>query len=369
MGGAGGGAIEIRANGRLTANGSYVSTGASGLSPQADGANSGGSVGEAVGADGPGKNGRSWRGGYGGAGTFVAGVPGEFGTSGGHGGAGGSGSAGGGGAGGTIKLFASVVQTTGVIVDTSGGAGGNAGGNGRFIVGSNTPVDLSSSLIAGAGVEQHAGAVDTNPFIKNGLETPFIPGLTGGPEVYGRLNGLDARSREMLPYLTGVPAGAASALLRLPDGPGAYADPIPGFDMLLLINLTAAALANPALGVDPSGLDLTFVQALLVRGPDRNPFFQGAGAQLLGSLPGYEIFATLIPEHGTIFNLGYNGHEISGLDLQIGHVLYLDRQAALVPESSTLALFVAGIGVLLGIFRSKRLFPCRSIRINGLRHH
>ena len=126
---------------------------------------------------------------------------------------------------------------------------------------------------------------------------------------------------------------------------------------------------NPALGVDPSGLDLTFVQALLVRGPDRNPFFQGAGAQLLGSLPGYEIFATLIPEHGTIFNLGYNGHEISGLDLQIGHVLYLDRQAALVPESSTLALFVAGIGVLLGIFRSKRLFPCRSIRINGLRHH
>lgn len=334
VGGAGGGAVEIRANGRLTASGLYVATGGTG------GFGSAGSRGQTGGSGGGGTGAgfnTVYRGGFGGSGG-----------GGGDGAVGGDGGLGGGGAGGTIKLVASVVQTSGVSVYTTGGGGASTGGNGRFIVGSNSAVDLSSSLISGRAVEQYAGAMDNNPFIKASLDTPFIPDLAGGAEVYGRLNGLTAQSPEMLPLLGGVPGGATTALLRLPDGPAGYSDVIPGFDMLLLVNLGAAALANPVLGIDPAGMDLDFKQALLERGPERNPFFGGAGAQTLVALAGYEIYATLIPQQGTIFNLGYNGHLTTGIDLQIGQAVYLNQQAGVVPEPAAFALLMVGLVVLLG---------------------
>lgn len=350
-GGGGGGAIEIRANGRMIASGSYMSHGGSGAigsygpdSPLPGGTPEAGRSGACIG--------HGYCGGRGGDGGF-----------GGYGGEGGFGGQGAGGAGGTIELVGSVVQTSGLIVDTTGGAGGNTGGNGRFIVGSNTPVDLSSSLLVGTNTEQYTGAMDVNPLIKDGVETPFIPGLLGGPEVYGRLNGLDSRSAEILPYLTGLPASAAAALLRLPDGPPGYGDFMPDFDMLLIVNMTSALLLNPMLGIDPSGTDTNFVQLLLERGPDSNPFFGGAGATALAALPGYEIYATLIPKTGTIFNLGFNDHLTAGLDLKPGKVVYLNSQAAVVPLPASGVLLFSGAGFIA--LRCRRVVRQASCTLRG----
>jgi len=118
---------------------------------------------------------------------------GASGGAGGHGGAGGTGGTGGvggGGAGGTVMLLGSVTNTSG-SVNASGGAGGDgngaAGGKGNLILGNNTATAFGGTA-TGVSSSLVAGTVAANPFVNLSPNTPYIPGLVNGAEVYGNGN-------------------------------------------------------------------------------------------------------------------------------------------------------------------------------------
>ncbi len=129
-----------------------------------------------------------------------------------------------------------------------------------------------------------------NPFIQIDLETPYIPDLFGGAELFGLLEGVDAESNGVARFLGGAPTDATLALLRLDTGPGGYSDDFVGFDMLLFINMMDTVLADPMLGIVPEGNGDSFLIDLLFGGYMTDPTFGGVGGpQLLGGLDGLAI--------------------------------------------------------------------------------
>jgi hypothetical protein len=147
---------------------------------------------------------------------------------GGAGGVGGQGGAGGGGAGGTVKLWGSVTDTRAGAVDVPGGPGGwpgrHDGEAGRLIFGSNTE-PFGGRLEGGAEIEAYPGLRELNGHLSDFAETPYLPGLVGGSDIAGLLNGLNAGSFPAV--LAEAPAGARVALLRLSTGPAGYAYAFP----------------------------------------------------------------------------------------------------------------------------------------------
>jgi hypothetical protein len=343
-GGGGGGAIEIHANGQITVAGSFAAQGGNGTS---------GAGGSSGGAPSGGFSGSA-----GGHGSVYYGGNGGNGGAGGYGGTGGNGGGGGGGSGGTVMLLGSVIDTAGVVVNTSGGSGAaGAGGNGRFVVGSNTGFDVGASLITGSRVESYDGARNTNPFIAGGVETPYIPHLSGGAEAYGVLAGMNVFSPEIQPLLGTIPSNAAAELVRLPIGPLGYNDDFKGYDMLLYVNLTNHALVNPRLGLDPSGSDETFLKPLLEGGLTHNPIFGGSGSPVvMHSLGAFGVYATLVPEGSNFFNAGFGGHSVGGFDLSHGAAarIFLDSHVNAIPEPSTYAMLLAGLGLLGFMVRRRK---------------
>jgi hypothetical protein len=355
-GGAGGGAFEILANGRVTVDGatSLLAQGGNG-----EGQNTSTQTGRQPGGAGlPGGGGSGGGSGDGGgvnlykAGNGGHGGAGGSGGGGGAGGLGASGGAGGGGAGGTVKLYGTAVDAPGATVDASGGAGGagggGAGGDGRFVLGTN--VSDGSPLVTGATSSFFQGPRATNPFIKGGVETPYIPDLVGGADIYGLLSGVTASSPDFSSVLAGAPSDAVGALYRGDIGPSGYSDDFTGFDILLYINLGVRDLMNPMLGLDPASTDAAFQQALLTGGYMTDPLFGGSGGpQTLSDLTSGAIWATLISDTGTIFNASANRViPISGASLHNNDVVYLLRVPS-VPEPGTLLLLgigLAGLGVL-----------------------
>jgi 6-phosphogluconolactonase (cycloisomerase 2 family) len=261
------------------------------------------------------------------AGSGGKGGTGGTGGDGGLGGRGGDGGLGGGGAGGTVKLFGSVLNADGAEVDTSGGLGANKGGDGRLIIGSNTQGGRPSST--GTLEEDNIewfGSRNANPFIYVAndtplVETPMIADLLGGAEAYGLLdgdlddfrenirNGLIAAEQQEFDDLD--PA-AIAALVRMDVGPAAYSDDYTGFDLLLFINLTDIALADPMLGIDPNGQNTSFMESLLVGGFALDTLFddpgdpQNGGPQNLEALEAFGVWGTLIPENGMTVNASVN---------------------------------------------------------------
>jgi hypothetical protein len=288
----------------------------------------------------------------------AAGGWGGYGAPGGAGAYGGAGALGAGGGGGMMMINGAVVQTAGIMVDVAGGTGSQTGGDGRLVVASNSAIDLRSSLVSGARVETYAGRRDINPFIQGNPATPFIPDLQGGAEAYGLLDGLTSTSAAIAPFLAGTPLGAAAGVLRLPDGPWGYADIVPGFDMLLFVNLSDQALLHPLLGIVPVGSEPAFFTPLLLRGSARNPDFGGGGAVTLDALAAHAIYALMIPEDGTEFNVGFNGQGVSALHIGLGAPVFLDKAAQPVPEPATLATLLSGLGLVVAVVRRRR--PCAS---------
>ena len=147
VGGGGGGALELVAKGRITvgASTSFLAVGGTGST----GGNGLGST------QGP-------IDGYAGGDGLDDYYDGGGGGGGGGGGTGGIGGDGAGGAGGTIKLYATDISAGSASITTSGGAGigtAPAGGQGRFIIGSNTQLTKSGNVVTGNGGQPNLGGV------------------------------------------------------------------------------------------------------------------------------------------------------------------------------------------------------------------
>jgi len=207
-------------------------------------------------------------------------------------------------------------------VDTSGGVGGTgapgaepetAGGDGRFLLCSNTVVTPPATIVNAQQLE-FDGTRGVNPFIKGATTlTPYLPDLVGGAELFGLLEGIDAQAADFQAVRDQAPGNAVAALYRGDVGPTGYADDFEDFDMLVFLNLSGEDLAGPALGIDPAALDGTFANALLTGGYLTDPQFGGAGPQVLSELGADEAWATLIPEGDAMFNAAVSGDLILGL--------------------------------------------------------
>jgi 6-phosphogluconolactonase (cycloisomerase 2 family) len=356
-GGAGGGALEIVAMGRIT-----VSTGSS---LQAQGGSAGGGSNSAQGASGSTNVGGGTPGGIGGTSHFEGnggdGGTGGNGAVGGAGGSGGDGAAGGGGAGGTIKLYASDIVADGVSVNTSGGAGGTVGGNGRLIIGGNTSLALNGQTVTSVGgaptsvtgvqaTTYTTGVTAANAMVANSVSTPdiadwqFATGQTvsvdGGAAIYGLLDGLTSANFAAITGAT-MPSGAMVAVIRLAIGPGTGAENYTGYDMLLYVNLTDYALSTPKLGVGETAI------GLLTAGIGTNAAFGGSGgAQTLSVLGAHQIWATLIPESSTTVSASVGGvagtsTTLSNQAIAAGQVLYISAQQIAAPTQSTVSSLTA----------------------------
>ena len=325
-GGAGGGAFEIIALGNLAVGeSSYLARGGAGAA--GDPALVTPTVGE-IGDPGAGGGNGSTSGADGGDGGD--GAPGG---TGGPGGAGGLGGAGSGGAGGTIKLFGSTVTADPISVNTLGGVGpGSAGdgGLGRFLFGSNIPVSLGGSSID-ARVEGFDGVRGANPFLTDNGETPFIPGLEGGPELFGLID-VGARELLALDVFANAPPGTGAVLIRADVGPGEFDDDFVGYDVLLFANVSDSAIATPQLGAGGGG----HLQPLLLGGLNRSPIF-GTSAEALTELAAGQVYITLIPEDTTAVSIADALVTASTTVLADGEVLYLAAGADATPLARVFA--------------------------------
>ncbi|WP_210349575.1 LamG-like jellyroll fold domain-containing protein [Bradyrhizobium agreste] len=261
-----------------------------------------------------------YRGGYAGAG--------------GAGASGGTGGDGAGGAGGTIKLYATDISAGSATITTSGGLGAGTapkGGEGRFIIGSNTSLTYSGNVVIGNSGQPSLGNVSdktpehftgpsaSNSYIGGTPNTPTIVGLSGGADIYGIISGLSARSIDFDPSTPAVDGPASDALLavmRFDHGVGGANQDYTGYDLLIVANVSSIAVSNPTISVDGAAL-----QALKVH---------GIGAdQVLPSLAPGQVWAMLIPESAQTVsatigtNVASAATTISGQVLTDGHVQYI----------------------------------------------
>ena len=271
------------------------------------------------------------------------GEAGGAGANGGDGGLGGDGGAGAGGGGGTVKLSASVLEInpgtfTPTEVSTSGGSSpGVGGGDGRFVVESNTDVDLNNIVQTGTRTETFTGPRDINPFILGDVETPFMllsqgRNFSSDVGLAGFLSDTNANALRSRGFLSDVPTDALGALLRLDSGFGG-GDFI-GFDVLLFVNLMEEIATGAGLGVDPLS----------------------GGTGFLNNLPSdmaaFSVFATLIPENGTTFSAAFDGFELLDVELAVGETQFLAAVSA-VPLPASLPLLGAAIAGLVFLRRRK----------------
>jgi hypothetical protein len=198
-------------------------------------------------------------------------------------------------------------------------------------------------------MEAYPGSVSVNPFMLDtdgdgfGDSTPNIVGLEGGAEAFGLLDfdrydgvlnacdlftgdpRLDPEHPDFDGVLTQRP-DAAAMLLRVDVGPAGYNQDYRGYDMVLMVNLTASPVNDPHLGVGD------VYQPLLTGGWENDPDFGGAGDVETGQLDGYQVYATLVPEWVTQLQFGaqING-EMTSMRGEVanGAVLYLTEATIL----------------------------------------
>ena len=196
------------------------------------------------------------------------------------------------------------------------------------------------------------GPCDDSVFIAGGGSScaPLIAGLVGGPAAAGLLDlTLDPEDPEvtedttLLDAVASATEGAHLALLRMDVGPAGYDEVHEGFDMLLLVNLTDAPLGSPALGIDPEELDTEFMVPLTTGFEVKEE---------LSQLPAHSVYALLIPEDGTIFNLSYTA-EVDGemVDVVASGLRVETDGRSFIPEPGVLGALGAG---LLALMRKRR---------------
>ena len=345
-------------NGSSGNNGSSGSSGSVGSPGLADDRVASPAAGGSGGSGGsPGHNGYPGGGGlygqssntYGGTGGGGAGGSGGGGGgSGGNGGSGGYGGVGGEGAdgsGGTIIINTTSFSGTATVNTERGWGigysepGMRAGENGKFILGRSTSDAWTGSVTSGIeftlndGDGHNLGPRAANPFTANPADqTPYIPGLTDGADVCG-MTGLSADGPELTGLFGDAPGGAVAALHLMDEGPAGLAQSWDGFDMLLMANLSSETLQIPQLGVDSQG----HLVDLILGGWARSARFGGTGYEAMTALPGHGVYALLVPEGISHFNLDADGYDAAWAEvMNPGDNLYL------VPEPAALMLMITG---------------------------
>jgi hypothetical protein len=202
----------------------------------------------------------------------------------------------------------SLFSATGGTINAGGGvSSGSAGGNGRYLVSDNGffQPDYGTSNGVNENFQIGQAARDNNQLIQGSPSTPNITQLIGGADVYGLIDGIDVNDFTFDDVRAEAPFGATAALVRRSAGP--YGDQYLGHDMLMLVNLTESALASPVLGISPTGEG--YQSSLPERGFARNPAFGGSGPVTLTSLPAESVYATLVPNDLTDYEVfGYAGY-------------------------------------------------------------
>jgi len=276
-------------------------------------------------------------GGGGGGGGGGAGGNGGHGAAGNIGGLGGLGA---GGAGGTVKIVASVAGGS-ATVGVNGGWGAQTGQHGKLVRGFNITTVPGVSLGVGTtigltdGTGHNLGTRKMNPYVFGfATETPYVPDLVEGAEVFG-LTTLTKDHADLAPLLAGAPADAKAALILMDDGPAGFGQPWDGFDMLLAVNIWDQALVGGRLGVGLQG----YLLDMLAGGWARDPQFGGGGYEILQELPAHGVYAMLVPEGTTHFNLMADGCDFAYIE-----TLDYAQSTYMVPEPATLALLMFGAG-------------------------
>lgn len=395
LGGGGGGAFEIIALGRINLNGTLNARGGSGSDGQMYSPGGLGTKGTDGSAGGHGYDGEKGgdgnevpggRGGYGhwnyvgepesygsagnndayefldynnsaGGGGGGAGGPGGKGGDGGYGGDGGSGGwgfPGGGGAGGTVSVIGSVTRGAGQIDTSGGGSGSEEGGKGRLILGDNIGGGLQSS-VSQAGVGNLIGTTGSrshNPFLFDnwaGTLTPNIPGLRGGAEAFGLLDGIDPAT---LPLFDGV--RNTLSLMRFDNLLGENINSLDydfqDFDTILLANLNGFNIRNPKLGF--GSVDVGDIYNLSEGGWANDVFFGGSGDIFLDQLAAGDVYSLLIPESVSSFYFAADGWA-SGQN--VGSIRNGEsHQITPIPVPGSLSLLSTGLIVIIGLRRKPK---------------
>ena len=202
-----------------------------------------------------------------------------------------------------------MLTTQVAVVNTAGGNGAAAGGDGRFLAGYNNDSPALPTQ-QGTTLENFTGSRAANPFIAGGTnQTPYIPDLVDGAEIYG-LTGLSVTSAavqaELGTVLSGAPTGVIAAVYRMDVGPTNFNDNFTGFDALLYINLSSNAIGYPSLILGATSAPVALAQ----QGYARSTTFGGSGPSNLVTLGAYQIFMTLIPAGVT--NAAFSGRSDTG---------------------------------------------------------
>ncbi|MBX3381442.1 MAG: hypothetical protein KF805_15210 [Phycisphaeraceae bacterium] len=281
-GGGGGGALEITALGRLTVRGTLTAKGADAGPPGS------GSAGGPTRFEGGGV-GFGFSGSFGVAGSGNGGSGGNSGA-GGNGGAGGAGAQGGsagGGAGGTIRIVGTEFDLQ-ASIDVRGGknsSGTSSAPGGRLQVGAHTADAYSAGEVNGVVAIVDAPK-DANPYFSGSPQTPYIANLQNGAAIAGIVPGLSATG--MLAGLE-IPQGAVGAIVfTIIDFPPLHYN-TSNYTALLYLNISGAALHNPAMGAGAPNWSSSLKQY----GWAKDARFGGLGPSVVSDLPRDAVYATL----------------------------------------------------------------------------
>lgn len=186
--------------------------------------------------------------------------------------------------------MASSIGGNGQVNTLGGGTGTQRGADGRLLI----SATIDGLLLTEVGVTTRLtlpAPIAPNPFAQT--DTPRLPLLRDGAETFGLL---DRPARDLLGVVTGAGAGAIPSegvLLALVNNPGTllseWSD-VPGFDVLLVMNLSGQPLTNVNIGTNDR------IEPIRRGGFMTDPRFGGHGPFIDPNLGPDDVFVTLVPE-------------------------------------------------------------------------
>jgi hypothetical protein len=179
-----------------------------------------------------------------------------------------------------------------IVGGTGGTPGWNDGGSGRFRFETGDASTFAGAVIGPIATETAVfQPTDANPFLVGNPQTPTMPFISGGPDVYGVAVGYDQATLDAMFASKPDWAAVAMVLVNSPTDVGLSWD-VAGYDLLLVCNVRSCAVRAPRLGIGVTVAD----QTLLERGPARKAEFGGGGATILGAIASGQVYATMVPE-------------------------------------------------------------------------